>query len=164
MTDNKNNNTKSSSKTVITYGTFDLFHVGHLKMLQRLKEMGDKLIVAVSTDEFNQLKGKRSVYSYEERAAIVEALVCVDKVIPEQSWEQKEQDIQEYNVDVFGIGSDWKGKFDHLSSLCEVVYLERTPSISTTEVKRALSNLDSDKIKQIKDGLDSVLSIVKAIE
>ncbi|UAA39506.1 adenylyltransferase/cytidyltransferase family protein [Paraneptunicella aestuarii] len=167
MTDNNNNNSAISSshpKTVLTYGTFDLFHIGHLKMLQRLKAMGDKLIVAVSTDEFNALKGKRSVYSYEERAAIIAALSCVDLVIPEQSWEQKAQDIQQYQVDIFGIGSDWKGKFDELADLCQVVYLDRTPSISTTEVKRALSNLDSDKIKQIKDGLDSVLSIVKAIE
>ena len=149
---------------VLTYGTFDLFHIGHLKMLERLRAMGDKLIVAVSTDEFNRLKGKTSVYSFEERSQIVAALACVDEVIPEHNWEQKVQDIQTHQVDIFGIGEDWRGKFDHLMPHCKVVYLERTPSISTTEVKRALSNLDSDKIKQIKDGLDSVLSIVKAIE
>lgn len=149
---------------VLTYGTFDLFHIGHLKMLERLRAMGDKLIVAVSTDEFNRLKGKTSVYSFEERSQIVAALACVDAVIPEHNWEQKQQDIQTHQVDIFGIGEDWRGKFDHLMPHCKVVYLERTPSISTTEVKRALSNLDSDKIKQIKDGLDSVLSIVKAIE
>lgn len=149
---------------VLTYGTFDLFHIGHLKMLERLRAMGDKLIVAVSTDEFNRLKGKTSVYSFEERSQIVAALACVDEVIPEHNWEQKQQDIQTHQVDIFGIGEDWRGKFDHLMPHCQVVYLERTPSISTTEVKRALSNLDSDKIKQIKDGLDSVLSIVKAIE
>lgn len=149
---------------VLTYGTFDLFHIGHLKMLERLRAMGDKLIVAVSTDEFNRLKGKTSVYSFEERSQIVAALACVDEVIPEHNWEQKTQDIQTHRVDIFGIGEDWRGKFDHLMPHCKVVYLERTPSISTTEVKRALSNLDSNKIKQIKDGLDSVLSIVKAIE
>lgn len=164
MTDNKNKKVTHSIKTVITYGTFDLFHVGHLKMLQRLRAMGDKLIVAVSTDKFNQMKDKTSVYSYEERSQIVAALSCVDLVIPENTWEQKEKDIQEHQVDVFGIGEDWRGKFDHLSELCEVVYLGRTPSISTTEVKKALSNLDSEKIRQIKAGLDSVLSIVKAIE
>ncbi len=164
MTKNNKNNVIGSSKTVITYGTFDLFHVGHLKMLQRLEAMGDRLIVAVSTDEFNQLKGKTSVYSFDERSQIVEALSCVDLVIPEQNWKQKEQDIKQHQVDIFGIGEDWKGKFDHLSDFCSVVYLERTPSISTTAVKQALSNLDSDKIQQIKAGLDSVLSIVKAIE
>jgi len=153
-----------SQTVVLTYGTFDLFHIGHLKMLERLRAMGDKLIVAVSTDEFNRLKGKTSVYSFEERSQIVAALACVDEVVPEHNWEQKEQDIQTHQVDIFGIGEDWRGKFDHLMPHCKVVYLERTPSISTTEVKRALSNLDSDKIKQIKDGLDSVLSIVKAIE
>lgn len=156
--------TVQKQTVVLTYGTFDLFHIGHLKMLERLRAMGDRLIVAVSTDEFNRLKGKTSVYSYEERSQIVAALACVDQVIPEHTWEQKQQDIQTYQVDVFGIGEDWRGKFDHLSAFCNVVYLERTPSISTTAVKRALSNLDSDKIKQIKDGLDSVLSIVKAIE
>jgi|GEM_PF-141963 len=153
-----------SQTVVLTYGTFDLFHIGHLKMLERLRAMGDKLIVAVSTDEFNRLKGKTSVYSFEERSQIVAALACVDAVIPEHNWEQKVQDIQTHQVDIFGIGEDWRDKFDHLMPHCKVVYLERTPSISTTEVKRALSNLDSDKIKQIKDGLDSVLSIVKAIE
>lgn len=157
-------NNADSQKVVLTYGTFDLFHIGHLKMLERLKALGDKLIVAVSTDEFNQIKGKTSVYSYDERAEIVAALSCVDVVIPESHWEQKVNDITEYQVDVFGIGEDWRGKFDYLSEYCQVVYLERTASISTTEVKRALSNLDSDKIQQIKQGLDSVLSIVKAIE
>lgn len=153
-----------SGKTVITYGTFDLFHIGHLNMLERLSEMGETLIVAVSTDEFNAKKGKESFYSYQERAKIVSALGCVDKVIPEQSWEQKADDIKQYSVDIFGIGDDWKGEFDHLDALCQVIYLPRTPSISTTSVKKNLSNLDSDRIQQIKAGLDSVLSIVKAIE
>lgn len=151
-------------KTVLTYGTFDLFHVGHLRMLQRLRALGDELIVGVSTDEFNAIKGKQSIYSYQERSEIVSALECVDKVIPESNWEQKIDDIQKYNVNIFGIGEDWRGKFDFLAPHCDIVYLQRTPSISTTEVKRALSTLDSDKIKAIKLGLDSVLNIVKAIE
>lgn len=151
-------------KTVITYGTFDLFHVGHLNMLERLKALGDRLIVAVSTDEFNQLKGKSSVYSFDERARIVAALSCVDTVIPETHWQQKPQDIQQYQVDIFGIGADWQGKFNELESLCQVVYLPRTDNISTTKVKRSLSNFDSDTVKQIKEGLDSVLSIIEAIE
>ncbi|MCY7294518.1 adenylyltransferase/cytidyltransferase family protein [Alteromonas sp. a30] len=154
----------SKLKTVITYGTFDLFHIGHLKMLQRLRSLGDKLIVGVSTDEFNADKGKQSVYAYQERAEIVQALSCVDLVIPENSWVQKQHDIQHHEVSIFGIGEDWRGEFDHLAPLCEVVYLPRTPSISTTEVKKALSSLDADKIQQIKAGLDGVLSIVKAIE
>ena len=151
-------------KTILTYGTFDLLHIGHLNMLERLAELGDALIVGVSTDEFNQLKGKKSVYSYADRARIVESLKCVSKVIPENSWEQKTADIAHFEVDVFGIGSDWQGKFDHLKEHCEVVYLDRTSNISTTELKKSLSQLDSDTIQRIKSGLDSVLEIVKAIE
>ena len=151
-------------KTILTYGTFDLFHIGHLKMLQRLRAMGDRLIVGVSSDAFNEIKGKKSIFSYDERAQIVAALSCVDQVIPEHSWQQKQQDIQQYQVDIFGIGSDWQGKFDELESLCEVVYLPRTPTISTTELKKSLSKVDAETIAQIKQGLDSVLSIVKAIE
>src|SRR5690554_5408326 len=123
------------SKTVITYGTFDMFHIGHLKLLRRLSEMGNKVIVAVSTDEFNELKGKKTLIPYEQRAAIVEAIDCVDLVIPENSWEQKLVDVKAYGVDVFAIGEDWKGKFDFLEELCEVVYLPRTKNISTTDLK-----------------------------
>lgn len=126
------------SKTVITYGTFDMFHIGHLKLLRRLSEMGDKVIVAVSTDEFNELKGKKTLIPYDQRAAIVEAIDCVDLVIPEESWEQKLSDVKRYQVDVFAIGEDWKGKFDFLEELCEVVYLPRTKNISTTDLKRSL--------------------------
>lgn len=151
-------------KTIITYGTFDLLHIGHVNMLERLAELGDKLIVGVSTDEFNLLKGKHSVYSYAERAKIVEALRCVNQVIPEHDWSQKSQDIQHYNIDIFGIGADWQGKFDDLNSHCEVVYLPRTPSVSTTNLKKALQKIDSATIQQIKIGLDSVLDLVKAIE
>lgn len=151
-------------KTVLTYGTFDLFHIGHLNMLQRLRALGDKLIVGVSSDAFNEIKGKKSIFSYDERAQIVAALSCVDLVIPEHSWQQKQQDIQEHQVDIFGIGSDWQGKFDELETMCQVVYLPRTPTISTTELKKSLSKVDAETIAQIKQGLDSVLSIVKAIE
>src|SRR5690554_1122461 len=126
------------SKTIITYGTFDMFHIGHLKLLRRLSEMGDKVIVAVSTDEFNELKGKKTLIPYDQRAAIVEAIDCVDLVIPEESWEQKLSDVKTYDVDVFAIGEDWKGKFDFLEDLCEVIYLPRTRNISTTELKRSL--------------------------
>lgn len=151
-------------KTIITYGTFDLLHIGHVNMLERLAELGDKLIVGVSTDEFNLLKGKQCIYGYDERAKIVGALGCVDLVIAEESWQQKVADIQTYQVDIFGIGADWQGKFDELQSLCEVIYLPRTPSISTTDLKKALSQIDGAAIQQIKTGLDNVLDLVKAIE
>jgi len=122
-------------KKVITYGTFDLFHYGHLKILERAKQMGDYLIVAVSTDEFNQVKGKKCVYPYEHRAEIVKAVKYVDEVIPETEWEQKKQDIITHKVDVFVMGSDWEGRFDELKEFCEVVYLPRTPDISSTDIK-----------------------------
>lgn len=125
-------------KKVITYGTFDLFHVGHLNILKRAKSLGDYLIVAVSSDEFNSLKGKKAYNSIEDRLAILESLEVVDEVILEEHWEQKVRDIQQYNIDVFVMGDDWKGKFDYLNELCEVVYLPRTDGISTTKIKEDL--------------------------
>jgi glycerol-3-phosphate cytidylyltransferase len=122
-------------KIVITYGTFDMFHVGHLNLLKRAKNLGSKLIVAVSTDEFNSLKNKKSIISYEQRVKIVSHIDCVDMVIAEESWEQKVEDIKKYGVDVFAIGDDWIGKFDFLKEFCEVVYLERTKGISTKKIK-----------------------------
>jgi glycerol-3-phosphate cytidylyltransferase len=130
-------------KTIITYGTFDMFHIGHLKLLQRLSTMGNKLIVAVSTDEFNKEKGKKVMIPYEQRAEIVANIKCVDKVIPEHNWEQKIDDIKKYNVDIFAIGKDWEGKFDFLKEYCEVIYLERTKDISTTQLKKSLTNFMS---------------------
>ncbi|MCK4440687.1 MAG: glycerol-3-phosphate cytidylyltransferase [Sulfurovaceae bacterium] len=127
-------------KTIITYGTFDMFHIGHLKLLQRLKDMADELIVAVSTDEFNSIKGKKAIIPYEQRAEIVANIKCVDKVIPEECWEQKVNDIKKFDIDIFAIGDDWKGKFDFLKEHCEVIYLERTKDVSTTELKKSLSN------------------------
>jgi len=124
--------------TCITYGTFDLFHIGHLKLLERIKGMCSNLIVAVSTDEFNELKGKKCVIPYEQRAAIVSGIKYVDKVIPENNWEQKLTDVEKYNVDCFVIGADWEGKFDFLKEKCEVIYLPRTDGISTTELKNKL--------------------------
>ena len=151
-------------KTIITYGTFDLLHIGHINMLERLRALGDRLIVGVSTDEFNAIKGKNSLYSYDDRAKIVGALRCVDEVIPENDWQQKCNDIEKYSVDIFGIGADWQGKFDDLKPYCDVMYFSRTPSISTTDLKQTLSKIDSTTIQQIKSGLDSVLDLVKAIE
>lgn len=125
-------------KKVLTYGTFDLLHHGHIRLLERAKALGDHLTVAISTDAFNLGKGKVCAYSYEERAHIVEAIKYVDRVIPETSWDQKISDVQEYDIDIFVIGDDWKGKFDFLKDYCEVVYLPRTEGISTTEIKNSL--------------------------
>jgi len=126
-------------KVVLTYGTFDMFHVGHLNLLNRLKSLGDKLIVAVSTDEFNAIKGKKTLIPYNQRAFIVEHIKCVDKVIPESNWEQKINDIKQYDVDIFAMGDDWKNKFDFLQSYCKVIYLPRTENISTTQLKLELN-------------------------
>jgi len=126
-------------KKVITYGTFDLLHYGHINLLKRAKEFGDYLIVGLSTNRFNLEKGKECYFSFEERKMLLESVRYVDLVIPEQSWEQKVGDITKYSVDVFVIGDDWKGKFDKLNSQCKVIYLPRTPEISTTKIKRDLN-------------------------
>lgn len=125
-------------RKVITYGTFDLLHWGHINLLKRAKELGDYLIVGLSTDDFNELKHKESYHSYEERKLILEAIRYVDEVIPEESWEQKSSDIKKYDVDVFVMGDDWKGEFDFLKNQCEVVYLSRTRGISTSKIKNDL--------------------------
>lgn len=127
-------------KRVITYGTFDLLHYGHINLLKRAKEMGDYLIVGLSTDSFNNKeKGKQTYFSFEKRKKLLESIRYVDLVIPESCWEQKEDDIKKYECDIFVIGDDWYGKFDFLlASNCEVVYLERTPEISTSKIKADL--------------------------
>ncbi len=126
-------------KKVITYGTFDLLHYGHINLLKRAKEQGDYLIVALSTDEFNwDCKQKKCYFSYEERKKLLEAVRYVDLVIPEENWEQKVSDVQEFRVDTFVMGDDWEGKFDFLKEYCDVVYLPRTPEISTTQIKKDL--------------------------
>lgn len=128
-------------KKVITYGTFDLLHYGHINLLRRAKELGDYLIVAVSTDEFNwNEKKKKCYFSYEKRKQLLEAIKYVDEVIPEENWEQKRTDVHKYGASVFVIGDDWKGKFDFLKEEgVEVVYLARTPDISTTQIKSDLN-------------------------
>lgn len=125
-------------KRVITYGTFDLLHYGHINLLERAKALGDYLIVAISTDEFNSIeKNKKTYFSFEQRKKLLEALRCVDLVIPEENWEQKKSDVHLYQVDTFVMGDDWKGKFDFLEDEgVEVVYLPRTPEISTTQIKK----------------------------
>ncbi|MFC6496561.1 glycerol-3-phosphate cytidylyltransferase [Gemmobacter lanyuensis] len=125
-------------KRVLTYGTFDTLHYGHIRLLQRARALGDYLIVALSTDEFNAIKGKKAYHSWEERKAHLEALRYVDLVIPENTWEQKRQDVTLYHVDIFTMGSDWEGKFDFLSDLCTVTYLSRTEGISSTMIRNTM--------------------------
>ena len=132
-------------KRVITYGTFDLLHYGHINILKRAKMLGDYLVVCLSTDEFNSIKGKKCYFSYEERKQLVEAIRYVDLVVPETCWEQKKTDVHEYHIDTFVMGDDWTGKFDFLKDEgVEVVYLPRTPDISTTQIKEDLNALKNN--------------------
>lgn len=135
-------------KRVLTYGTFDLLHYGHIRLLKRAKELGDFLIVALSTDEFNDIKGKKSYHDYETRKKMLEAIRYVDLVIPENTWEQKADDVKDYKIDVVVMGSDWAGsdKFDYLKEFCEVKYLDRTEGISTTKIKEDLGIKDSENL------------------
>lgn len=139
-------------RKIITYGTYDLFHIGHLNLLKRAKKLGDYLIVAVSTDQFNEIKGKKTIIPYKQRADIVKSIKYVDKVIPETNWEQKIVDVKKYNIDIFVMGEDWKGKFDFLKKYCKVKYLKRTKGISTTMLKiqesvllRLINNMQNEK-------------------
>lgn len=126
---------------VLTYGTFDLLHYGHMRLLQRARAQGSQLVVGLSTDEFNAIKGKQAFMPYEERAELLMSCRYVDGVFPETSWDQKAEDIAKYNADIFVMGDDWTGKFDHLGVLCKVVYLERTPLISSTLLRERLESL-----------------------
>jgi len=147
-------------KVILTYGTFDMFHIGHLKLLKRLKDLGSKLIVGVSTDEFNELKGKKTLIPYQQRAEIVEAIKYVDLVIPEDNWEQKILDIQKYDVTIFAMGHDWEGKFDFLQEYCDVVYLPRTEGISTTQLKTSLNKISAINV----DDINKAFEILKKIK
>ncbi len=149
-----------ATRTVLTYGTFDLFHIGHLNLLRRLRDLGDRLIVGVSTDEFNTLKGKKTIIGFNDRIDIVRNLRCVDLAIPEENWGQKVQDIHAHGVHVFGMGSDWEGRFDELKAHCEVVYLPRTEGISSTQIKKTLQVLDRSHVQELKQALDLIASIV----
>lgn len=140
-------------KRVLTYGTFDLLHYGHIRLLKRAKELGDYLVVALSTDEFNwNSKSKKTYHSYETRKEMLEALRVVDLVIPEENWEQKENDVKDYHIDVVVMGGDWKGsdKFEYLKEFCEVEYLDRTEGVSTTQIKKDL------KLQEPVNGVDQI--------
>lgn len=126
-------------KKVLTYGTFDLLHWGHINLLKRAKDLGDYLVVALSTDEFNAIKNKKAYHCYENRKLILESIRYVDEVIPENNWEQKVEDIKKHGIDIFVMGDDWKGKFDELKFHCEVIYFPRTIGISTTKIKKELA-------------------------
>ena len=132
-------------KRVITYGTFDVLHFGHINLLKRAKELGDYLIVGCSSEEFNRIKNKKSYYTYEQRKMILEAVRYVDLVIPEDNWEQKRSDIKKYCADIFVMGDDWKGKFDELKDICEVVYLPRTPDVSSTQTREHIKEKNAAK-------------------
>lgn len=150
----------SAPRTVLTYGTFDLFHVGHLRLIERLAAMGDRLVVGVSTDEFNAAKGKTCVVSYQDRADIVAAIKGVDVVIPEESWEQKVRDIKDHDVDLFVMGDDWTGKFDDLRELCEVVYVPRTQGISSTAIKQMLSALEPVHLDELQSAVTTLQNVL----
>ena len=125
-------------RTIITYGTFDILHIGHINLLRGARALGDRLIVGLSTDEFNNKKHKVSLLNYENRKVVLEAMRYVDLVIPEETWEQKVEDVRKHEVDMFVIGDDWKSEFDFLSAFCEVRYLPRTMDISSTSIKQSL--------------------------
>ena len=140
-------------KRVLTYGTFDLLHYGHINLLKRAKAMGDYLIVALSTDEFNETKGKKAYHNYETRKEMLEAVRYVDLVIPENNWEQKRDDVIKYEIDMVVMGSDWEGseKFECLRDLCKVVYLDRTQGVSTTQIKKELNLQPANDDNQIPE-------------
>lgn len=151
-------------QTVITYGTFDMFHIGHLNLLRRLADMADKVIVAVSTDEFTEQKGKKVLIPYEQRAAIVSAIRYVDLVIPETDWKQKTIDIINHKVDIFAIGDDWHGEFDFLKTQCKVIYLPRTRNISTTTLKNSLKTSSLIPWDDLKQAFEVIESLKKDLE
>lgn len=139
-------------KRVLTYGTFDLLHYGHIRLLKRAKALGDYLIVALSTDEFNEIKNKKAYHTYETRKEMLEAIKYVDLVIPEENWEQKLSDVKDYKVDIVVMGSDWANsdKFDYLKEHCELVFLARTDGVSTTQIKKDL------KLQEPVNGINQI--------
>lgn len=153
----------SSKKIILTYGTFDMFHIGHLNLLRVLSEMGSKLIVGVSTDHFNSIKGKDTLVPYEQRASIVAGIRYVDDVFEESTWDQKRDDIVRLGAHVFAIGDDWAGKFDDLSDLCEVAYVPRTEGISTTGIKQFSRAMIRGELENVLRGSERVSEIVGAL-
>jgi len=151
-------------RRAITYGTFDLFHYGHLQLLRRISDLADELIVGVATDEFNTLKGKRSMITFEQRAEIVASLRMVHTVIPESNWEQKRDDIESHGVDLFVMGNDWNGKFDDLGDLCDVVYLPRTSDISSSEIRDAVHAFSPGEMERLQQSLKAISEVIRAFD
>ena len=154
---------KSNTRVVLTYGTFDLFHVGHVRLLHRLRALGTSLVVGLSTDGFNAEKGKKSVIPYEARKEVLLACRYVDRIIPEDSWDQKADDIRRESASVFAMGDDWSGRFDELGELCEVVYLPRTRDISTTDIKGWVSALKEEQLSELVQAADKLRSLISAL-
>lgn len=154
-----------SERIVISYGTYDLFHYGHVQILKRMKQMGDKLIIGCSSDGFNDLKGKKSFFNYQERSAILSSCKYVDLVFPEERWEQKIDDINRYKANLFVMGDDWEGKFDFIESKtnCSVLYLSRTIGVSSTNIKLALSAFKQEQKSILEDKLKSLLEDIKSM-
>jgi glycerol-3-phosphate cytidylyltransferase len=140
--------TATHERIVLTYGTFDLFHPGHVQLLKRARELGSRLVVGLSTDEFNAKKGKSSVMRYEDRKTVLESCRYVDEVFAEEDWSQKLTDARRLGADVFVMGDDWVGKFDFMQEVCGVVYLARTEGVSTTEIKASMQSLSSHPVAQ----------------
>jgi glycerol-3-phosphate cytidylyltransferase len=152
---------EARGRVVLTYGTFDIFHIGHVRLLQRARQLGDRLIVGCSTDEFNAGKGKKAIFPYEHRRAILESCRHVDEVIPETSWDQKAEDVRRHGVDVFAMGDDWAGKFDFLQDQVQVVYLPRTEGISTTEVKAVIGAIQQEHRRQILNAAEHLMTLLQ---
>lgn len=150
--------------TVITYGTFDLFHVGHVRLLKRLKELGDRLVVGCSTDEFNAIKGKKAVLDYAQRVEVLQSCRYVDAVFPENHWDQKRNDILRERADLFAMGDDWLGKFDHLGDVCRVVYLKRTENISTTDIRHFVKAFRQDELRIARTAAQHLVDLLGHME
>ncbi|NVJ64135.1 MAG: adenylyltransferase/cytidyltransferase family protein [Flavobacteriaceae bacterium] len=137
--------------TVVTYGTFDLFHIGHVRLLKRLKALGDRLVIGLSSDEFNEVKGKQVIIPYADRREILLSCQYVDDVFQENTWEQKRDDLLREKADIFAMGDDWAGKFDDLQDIVKVLYLPRTQDVSTTELKTVIKEINDEKLHEVRN-------------
>jgi glycerol-3-phosphate cytidylyltransferase len=151
-----------TERVVLTYGTFDLFHVGHLRLLMRARELGDRLLVGVSSDEFNAGKGKKTIIDFDDRIEIVRSIRCVDGAFAETCWEQKRTDIEKYGASALVMGNDWMGKFDDLKDMCEVLYLPRTVGISSTHLKKVLGNPFGPQLQEIRAELAVISEAIQS--
>ncbi len=151
-------------KTIITYGTFDMFHVGHVRLLSHVRSLGDKLIVGCSTDEFNAVKGKQTVIPFKDRVEVLQSSRFVDEVFAESCWNQKRADIIRWRADIFAIGNDWTGKFDDLSDICTVMYLPRTEGISSTELRDVVRGIGEDTRQRLRLAIEHLNDLIKGLE